>query len=75
LGGLLCLWDLEGPCANAVKDAQRTKTDAQTTQTLTVIWGTNALPNRAAKAEAWYRELLHQQGASTMDVALETSSS
>src|SRR3954471_9668633 len=26
LGGLLCLFDAEGPCANAVKDAQRTKT-------------------------------------------------
>jgi len=75
LGGLLCLCDAEGPCANAVKDAQRTKTDPQTTQTLTVIWGTNALPGRATKAEAWYRQLLHQLGASTMDVALETPSS
>ncbi len=26
LGGLLCLFDADGPCANAVKDAQRTKT-------------------------------------------------
>ena len=26
LGGLLCLFDAEGPCGNAVKDAQRTKT-------------------------------------------------
>ena len=40
IGGLLCLGDADGPCANAVKDAQRTKTDANTTQTLTVIWGT-----------------------------------
>src|SRR5262249_24887637 len=24
VGGLLCLFDAEGPCANAVKDAQRT---------------------------------------------------
>ena len=75
LGGLVCLWDTEGPCANAVKDAQRTKTDAQTTQTLTVIWGTNALPNRAAQAEAWYRLLLHQLGATTQDVALESPQS
>lgn len=70
LGGLLCLFDADGPCANAVKDAQRTKTDANTTQTLTVIWGTNALPGRAAETEAWYRELLHRLGASTMDMNL-----
>src|SRR5262249_51537576 len=34
LGGLLCLFDAEGPCANAVKDAQRTKTRTETRQTL-----------------------------------------
>jgi len=63
LGGLLCLWDADGPCANAVKDAQRTKTDAATTQTLTVIWGTSALPGRTAKAFEWYRALLAGMGA------------
>jgi DNA/RNA-binding domain of Phe-tRNA-synthetase-like protein len=71
LAGLLCLCDAEGPCGNAVKDAQRTKTDANTTQTLTVIWGSSALPDRAARAEMWYRQLLHQLGASTMDVVQE----
>ncbi|HZY87899.1 MAG TPA: phenylalanine--tRNA ligase beta subunit-related protein, partial [Gemmataceae bacterium] len=30
LAGLLCLFDADGPCANAVKDAQRTKTTAET---------------------------------------------
>jgi DNA/RNA-binding domain of Phe-tRNA-synthetase-like protein len=69
LAGLLCLFDAEGPCGNAVKDAQRTKTDAETTQTLTVIWGTSALPGRAAQAETWYRQLLHQLGASTMELS------
>jgi DNA/RNA-binding domain of Phe-tRNA-synthetase-like protein len=73
LAGLLCLFDADGPCGNAVKDAQRTKTDAGTTQTLTVIWGTNALPGRTAQAEAWYRQLLHQLGATTMDVVREVS--
>jgi DNA/RNA-binding domain of Phe-tRNA-synthetase-like protein len=72
LAGLLCLFDADGPCGNALKDAQRTKTDPQTTQTLTIIWGTNALEGRAAQAEALYRELLHQLGASTMDVTRET---
>lgn len=72
LAGLLCLFDADGPCANAVKDAQRTKTDGQTTQTLTIIWGTSALPGRTAQAEAWYRQLLGQVGAATMDVAPES---
>ncbi|MBM3993818.1 MAG: hypothetical protein FJ303_06655 [Planctomycetes bacterium] len=67
LAGLLCLCDADGPCGNAVKDAQRTKTDANTTLTLAVIWGANTLPGRAAQAEAWYRELLHRIGATTMD--------
>jgi DNA/RNA-binding domain of Phe-tRNA-synthetase-like protein len=70
LAGLLCLLDAEGPCGNAVKDAQRTKTDANTTQTLTVIWGTTALPHRATRAETWYRQMLHEIGATTQDVAL-----
>ena len=63
LDGLLCLFDADGPCANAVKDAQRTKTDGQTTRTLTVIWSTNALPKRGQMAEVWYRSLLDQLGA------------
>lgn len=58
VGGLLCLFDAQGPCANAVKDAQRTKTDSATTRTLTIIWGTNADPDRTRKATAWYHELL-----------------
>jgi len=68
LSGLLCLYDADGPCGNAVKDAQRTKTDASTTQTLTIIWGTTAIPGRAEQAEAWYRALLRQIGAVTIDV-------
>ena len=67
--GKLTLFDAEGPCGNAVKDAQRTKTDAQTRRTLTLIWGTTELPGDAAKAEAWYRELLQQLGATTENVA------
>lgn len=65
LAGLLCLFDAEGPCANAVKDAQRTKTTPATRRTLSVLWGTNALPGRAAQAMAWYRELLGRLGAQT----------
>jgi DNA/RNA-binding domain of Phe-tRNA-synthetase-like protein len=65
LGGLLCLFDAEGPCANAVKDAQRTKTTEQTRRTLSLVWGTVALPGRAEETAGWYRELLEQQGATT----------
>ena len=60
LDGLLCLFDAEGPCANAVKDAQRTKTTPATRRVLIVVWGTTALPGRAAATAAWYRELLTQ---------------
>lgn len=65
LAGLLCLFDAEGPCANAVKDAQRTKTASETLRTLSLIWGSVTLEGRAAKAEAWYRELLERHGART----------
>lgn len=65
LEGLLCLFDAEGPCANAVKDAQRTKTGPDTRRTLSVLWGTVALSGRAAEAERWYHSLLEQHGATT----------
>ena len=68
VGGLLCLFDAEGPCANAVKDAQRTKTGAETTRTLSLLWGATALPGRAAAAAAWYRDLLAGLGAETETV-------
>jgi DNA/RNA-binding domain of Phe-tRNA-synthetase-like protein len=65
LGGLLCLFDADGPCANAVKDAQRTKTSEQTRRTLSLVWGSVSLPGRAAETATWYRKLLEQQGAKT----------
>lgn len=68
LEGLLCLFDAQGPCASPVKDAQRTKTGPETRRTLSLVWGSTALPGRVEKAEAWYRTLLEQQGASTEQV-------
>ena len=65
LGGLVCLFDADGPCANAVKDAQRTKTGADTRRTLSIVWGTRALPDRARAVGEWYRSLLAELGAST----------
>jgi DNA/RNA-binding domain of Phe-tRNA-synthetase-like protein len=68
--GLLCLFDADGPCANAVKDAQRTKTTPATTRTLSVLWGAVGLEARTARALAWYRELLERAGARTTLVPL-----
>lgn len=70
LEGLLVLGDAHGPCANAVKDAQRTKTQANTTRTLSIVWGSRALADRTSRAVSWYRALLTQAGAATLDVAL-----
>jgi hypothetical protein len=68
--GLLCLFDADGPCANAVKDAQRTKTNDGTRATLSLLWGTKAQPGVAARASAWYREILHRCGATTEDATI-----
>jgi DNA/RNA-binding domain of Phe-tRNA-synthetase-like protein len=65
LGGLLCLCDADGPCANAVKDAQRTKTGPDTRRTLSLVWGTTTLPGRTEQTVTWYRALLERQGATT----------
>ncbi len=67
LGGLLCLHDAEGPCANPVKDSQRTKTHAGTRSTVCVVWGCAALAERVDAATRWYRELHARAGASTRD--------
>jgi len=70
LSGLVCLCDADGPCANAVKDAQRTKTNDATRRTLSIVWGTKRLPERTARTVAWYRALLESAGAKTSDAAL-----
>lgn len=70
LSGLVCLFDADGPCANAVKDSQRTKTSAATTRTLSIVWGTSADPDRPARTASWYRELLGRLGGTTSDVQL-----
>jgi DNA/RNA-binding domain of Phe-tRNA-synthetase-like protein len=71
LGGLLCLFDAEGACANAVRDAQRTKTRGETRETLSVIWGFAGGEARLAEAERWYRELLDGVAAATEGIAIE----
>jgi DNA/RNA-binding domain of Phe-tRNA-synthetase-like protein len=71
LAGLLCLFDADGPCGNAVKDSQRTKTQPTTTSTLSVIWGCRSYETRLTEALAWYRDLLQRAGARTSKVDLE----
>ena len=71
VGDLLCLHDADGPCANPVKDSQRTKTNAETRRILAVVWGTDNLPDRAEAAASWYRELLERFGAATEAVTIE----
>jgi DNA/RNA-binding domain of Phe-tRNA-synthetase-like protein len=63
LAGLPCLFDAEGPCANAVKDAQRTKTSERTERTLSAIWSSQQLQARSEAALALYCTLLRSCGA------------
>ena len=72
--GLLCLFDAEGPCGNAVKDSQRTKTTPETRRTLSVVWGCAGHEARLARAAAWYRELLGRAGAQTAGFELDVAS-
>ena len=64
LAGLVCLFDADGPCANAVRDAQRTKTSASTTETLSVVWGVVGQEARLDATLRWYREML--EGAASL---------
>jgi DNA/RNA-binding domain of Phe-tRNA-synthetase-like protein len=67
--GLLCVYDAQGPTGTPVKDAQRTKTHDGTQTTVTVVWGTRALPDRTSATVRWYRELLATlDGVTTEDV-------
>ena len=71
LGGLICLYDADGPCINPVRDSQRTKTRPETVETLTVVWAPVPHTERLAQAERWYRGMLEEAGARTVDVAVE----
>ena len=63
LDGLPCLIDADGPCANAVRDSQRTKTHDGTRRVCVVVWAPEALAGRQAEATAWYARLLEASGA------------
>jgi DNA/RNA-binding domain of Phe-tRNA-synthetase-like protein len=65
LAGLVCLYDADGPCGNAVRDSQRTKTNTDTERTLSVVWGCAGFEERLSETERWYRALLSEVGATT----------
>jgi len=58
VAGLVSFFDAEGPCAGPVKDSHRTKTQAGTTQTLGILWGSKALGDRTERALQWYQTLV-----------------
>lgn len=63
--GLLCLADGAGACASPVKDSQRTKVMDGCRRTLSIVWGTTALPGYTSAVTSWYRQLLETHGATT----------
>jgi DNA/RNA-binding domain of Phe-tRNA-synthetase-like protein len=65
--GLLALCDSAGPAGTPVKDAQRTKTNDNTTSTLTVIWGSRALADRTRLTRDWYLSLLADVAGATIE--------
>jgi hypothetical protein len=72
LGGLVCLCDEAGPCANAVKDAQRTKTRPETTRVLAVVWGCDAgQTGRTQRAADLLAAALQAAGAAVEVVPVE----
>ena len=65
---LLCLFDQTGPCANGVKDSQRTKTSGETTNTISILWGAQLLADQVTAAKDWYIELLTKHGAEAREI-------
>ena len=68
LKGLIVMRDQDGPCANPVKDSQRTKTNDETKRTLTIVWGSRDCLEPALMAVKWQKELLIKLGAKVEDV-------
>ena len=71
LRGLLCLWDSQGPTGSPVKDSQRTKTHSGTRNTLSVVWGCNALTTETKQCCEWYRAICQRAGAQVESVELD----
>ncbi|WP_412063161.1 phenylalanine--tRNA ligase beta subunit-related protein [Rubrivirga sp. IMCC45206] len=63
LAGLVGVRDVQGFCANPVRDSQRTKTHDRTTRTLSVVWAPRESLARLREALAWYEHLVAASGA------------
>jgi DNA/RNA-binding domain of Phe-tRNA-synthetase-like protein len=64
---LVCAFDADGPTGTPVKDAQRTKTHDDTRTTLSIVWGTSALPGRTDATTLWYCELVATIAGATIE--------
>lgn len=69
VGGLVMLHDADGPCAGPVKDSHRTKTHADTTRLLAVVWTPRAYAAHGNAARRAYEDLLREAGATVTTVA------
>lgn len=69
VSGLVCLHDAHGPCGNAVKDSQRTKTRDETLRTLSVIWGAKGFERELEATYDLYAELLQRARATVLRIA------
>lgn len=67
LDGLLCLFDANGPCANAVKDSHATKTHPGTTRTLSVLWAPASHSEHADATLAAYESLVARSGSARIE--------
>jgi hypothetical protein len=68
IGGLIVLWDEDGPCGGPVKDSQRTKTHPETQTTLSIIWGSCDLPGHTAQTAAFYSSLIRTLGGQVTEI-------
>lgn len=66
-GGLVCLYDAQGPTGTPVKDAQRAKTHDGTVAALAIVWGTHALAGRTAQTTRWYQDLVREIPGTTVE--------
>ena len=70
--GLVGLADALGACANAVKDAHRTKTHAGTRRVWTLVWGSRALTSQGQPTSValatWMASLIAASGATVSAV-------
>ena len=71
LSGLICLFDGKGPCANAVKDSQRTKTHSNTREVVFLFWSPTQHASRADLASEWMQEWLSSVGANVLSKGVE----